>query len=61
MKTEKWTDPIVDEIHRIREELYEEAGHDFDAFVAFLRKEAAGREQEERAQQLNKGLEQGEK
>jgi hypothetical protein len=51
MKTERWTDPIVDEIHRIREELYEEAGHDFDAFVALIRNEEAKREQENPSQQ----------
>ena len=28
MKTVEWTDPIVDEIHRVREELMREADYD---------------------------------
>jgi len=26
----KWTDPIVDEVRKVREELWEESGRDFD-------------------------------
>jgi hypothetical protein len=35
---ETWTDPIVDEIHRIRRELTEEAGGDLTALGAWLMK-----------------------
>ncbi|MCL4217572.1 MAG: hypothetical protein KJ052_11305 [Candidatus Hydrogenedentes bacterium] len=39
MKTqETWTDPIVDELHRIRRELVEEAGGDLKALGAWLMK-----------------------
>lgn len=33
---ETWTDPIVDEIHRIRLELLEEAGGDLQSLGAWL-------------------------
>jgi hypothetical protein len=33
-----WTDPIVDEIHRVREELVEEAGGDLQALGEWLMK-----------------------
>lgn len=39
MKTqETWTDPIVDEIHRIRRELVQEAGGDLEALGKWLMK-----------------------
>ena len=39
MKTqEQWTDPIVDEIHRIRREMVDEAGGDLKALGAWLMK-----------------------
>ncbi len=34
----KWTDPIVDEIHRIRREILEEAGGDLQALGERLMK-----------------------
>ncbi len=33
---EKWTDPIVDEIHRIREEILAEAGGDLQSLGEWL-------------------------
>ena len=36
MKTKTWTDPIVDEVHRIREELAREAGHDLKRLGALI-------------------------
>ena len=39
MKTQKkWTDPIVDEIHRIRREIVQEAGGDLKALGEWLMK-----------------------
>ena len=38
MKTKMWTDPIVDEVHRIREEIAREAGYDLRKLVARLQK-----------------------
>jgi hypothetical protein len=37
MKNEKWSDPIVDEIHRIRAEMAREAGYDLKVMVEKLR------------------------
>ena len=34
MKTTTWTDPIVDEIHAIREEMAKEAGYDLRVLAA---------------------------
>ena len=36
MTTKTWTDPIVDEIHGIREEIAREAGYDLHKLVARL-------------------------
>ncbi len=36
MTTKTWTDPIVDEIHRIREEIAKEADYDLHKLVARL-------------------------
>lgn len=33
-----WTDPIVEEVHRIREEMLEEAGGDLAALGALLKR-----------------------
>lgn len=38
MTHEKWTDPIVDEIHRIRAEIDEEFDHDLHKLCDHLRK-----------------------
>jgi len=39
MKTqERWTDPIIDEIHQIRREIVEEAGGTLEALVTRLMK-----------------------
>ena len=37
MKTKLWTDPIVDEVHKVREQLAREAGYDVRKLVARLR------------------------
>jgi hypothetical protein len=44
MKTEKWTDPIVDEIHRVREEIDAEFDHDLHKLCEFLREREQTRE-----------------
>ena len=36
MTTRTWTDPIVDEIHQIREEIAKEADYDLHKLVARL-------------------------
>ncbi|MDZ4859221.1 MAG: hypothetical protein SGI88_09550 [Candidatus Hydrogenedentes bacterium] len=36
MKTKIWTDPIVDEIHGVREQLAREVGYDLRRLVARL-------------------------
>lgn len=36
MKTKIWTDPIVDEVHKVREQLAREAGFDLRRLVARL-------------------------
>jgi hypothetical protein len=36
MKTKIWTDPIVDEIHKVREKIAREAGYNMDTLVARL-------------------------
>ncbi|MBI2435706.1 MAG: hypothetical protein HYV26_22860 [Candidatus Hydrogenedentes bacterium] len=36
MKTETWTDPIVDEIHEIRKKIAEEAAYDLEKLAARL-------------------------
>ena len=36
MTTRIWTDPIVDEIHRIRQEIAKEAGNDLHTLVLRL-------------------------
>jgi hypothetical protein len=33
MKTETWTDPIVEEIHAIRRKMLEDANYDFDVVI----------------------------
>jgi hypothetical protein len=37
----KWEDPIVTEVHRIREQLAAEANYDLEVFIANLQKEQA--------------------
>lgn len=44
MKTPTWTDPIVDELHRIRAEIYEETGQDFEKFIEYVRAQESERE-----------------
>ena len=34
---EKWTDPIIDEVHKIREEIAREAGNDLRKLVERLK------------------------
>lgn len=36
MKTKEWTDPIVDEVHKIRKQMAEEAGNDLAKLVSRL-------------------------
>ena len=36
MKTQVWTDPILDEIHAIREEMARESDYDLEKLVARL-------------------------
>ena len=36
-----WTDPIVEEIHQIRQKLLTEAGDDLDTYLAQARQRAA--------------------
>jgi 1-aminocyclopropane-1-carboxylate deaminase/D-cysteine desulfhydrase-like pyridoxal-dependent ACC family enzyme len=36
MKTKIWTDPIVDEVHKVREQIAQEAGNDLRKLVARL-------------------------
>ena len=36
MKTKTWTDPIVDEVHKVREQMAQEAGYDLRKLVARL-------------------------
>jgi hypothetical protein len=35
-----WTDPVVEEIHRIRQKLLTEAGDDLDTYLAQARRRA---------------------
>jgi hypothetical protein len=36
-----WTDPVVDEIHQIRQQMLADAGGDFHAFMDKVRREQA--------------------
>lgn len=42
MKTIPWTDPIVDEVHRVREEIAREANYDLHEIVKATHEETAG-------------------
>lgn len=37
-----WTDPVVNEIHQIRQKMLADAGGDFHAFMDKIRREQAG-------------------
>jgi hypothetical protein len=35
-------DPIVEEVHKVRDEIFKECGNDFGRFFEFIRKSQAG-------------------